>query len=105
MPLTQKQEKILADFAKTHAHWPKMQLDAALWQVKWALTALPHQKDPEDGLYDTFLMLAGRGSGKRTQRLTGLVFEHGNMIKRDGWLQHQRQMISEQLALKVTQVC
>ena len=64
MPLTQKQEKILADFAKTHAHWPKMQLDAALWQVKWALTALPHQKDPEDGLYDTFLMLAGRGSGK-----------------------------------------
>ena len=64
MSLTLKQEKILADFAKTHAHWPKMQLDAAMWQVKWTLTALPHQKDPDDGQYDTFLMLAGRGSGK-----------------------------------------
>jgi len=64
MSLTPKQEKILADFAKTHAHWPKMQLDAAIWQVKWTLTALPHQKEPDDGHYDTFLMLAGRGSGK-----------------------------------------
>ena len=64
MSLTLKQEKILADFAKTHAHWPKIQLDAAMWQVKWTLTALPHQKDPDDGQYDTFLMLAGRGSGK-----------------------------------------
>ena len=64
MSLTPKQEKILADFAKTHSHWPKRELDAAIWQVKWTLTALPHQKDPEDGEYDTFLMLAGRGSGK-----------------------------------------
>jgi predicted phage terminase large subunit-like protein len=62
--LTKTQEKILADFAKNNKHWPKPQLDAAIWQVKWALTALPHQKEPEDGEYDTFLMLAGRGSGK-----------------------------------------
>lgn len=64
MPLTAKQQKILSDFAKSHGHWPKQQLDAALWQVKWSLTALDHQREPEDGEYDTFLMLAGRGSGK-----------------------------------------
>lgn len=62
--LTKSQEKILADFAKNNKHWPKPQLDAAIWQVRWALTALPHQKEPDDGEYDTFLMLAGRGSGK-----------------------------------------
>ena len=64
MPLTTKQETILKKFAETHKHWPKQQLDAALWQVKWELQALPHQQEPEDGEYDTFLMLAGRGSGK-----------------------------------------
>lgn len=62
--LNKAQEKVLADFAKNNKHWPKPQLDAAIWQVRWALTALPHQKEPEDGEYDTFLMLAGRGSGK-----------------------------------------
>ena len=62
--LTQEQEKILANFAKTNKHWPKAQLDAALWQVKWEIEALAHQREPEDGEYDTFLMLAGRGSGK-----------------------------------------
>lgn len=62
--LTQEQEKILANFAKTNKHWPKAQLEAALWQVKWEIEALPHQREPEDGEYDTFLMLAGRGSGK-----------------------------------------
>ena len=62
--LTKTQEKILADFAKNNRHWPKPELDAALWQVRWELTALPHQREPEDGEYDTFLMLAGRGSGK-----------------------------------------
>ena len=62
--LTPKQETILKKFAESHKHWPKQQLDAALWQIKWSLQALPHQKEPEDGEYDTFLMLAGRGSGK-----------------------------------------
>jgi predicted phage terminase large subunit-like protein len=62
--LTKAQEKILADFSKNNKHWPKPELEAALWQVKWELTALPHQREPEDGEYDTFLMLAGRGSGK-----------------------------------------
>jgi len=64
MPLTQKQESTLKKFAESHKHWPKAQLEAALWQVKWQLQALDHQKEPEDGQYDTFLMLAGRGSGK-----------------------------------------
>lgn len=62
--LNKQHEQILANFAKKNAHWPKPQLDAALWQVKWTLQALPHQREPEDGEYDTFLMLAGRGSGK-----------------------------------------
>jgi len=62
--LKPEHEKILANFAKQNKHWPKPQLDAAIWQFKWALQALPHQKEPEDGEYDTFLMLAGRGSGK-----------------------------------------
>jgi predicted phage terminase large subunit-like protein len=62
--LSKKQEKILADFAKNNKHWPKPQLDAALWQVRWELSALGHQREPEDSEYDTFLMLAGRGSGK-----------------------------------------
>ena len=62
--LTTKQEKILADFATKNRHWPKTQLDAAIWQIKWSLQALPHQQEPDDGEYDTFLMLAGRGSGK-----------------------------------------
>ena len=58
MPLTTKQEQVLKKFADNNKHWPKDQLDAAIWQVKWALQALPHQKEPEDGEYDTFLMLA-----------------------------------------------
>jgi len=62
--LTKQQEKILADFAKNNAHWPKSELDAALWQVRWQIQALPHQREPDDNEYDTFLMLAGRGSGK-----------------------------------------
>ena len=64
MSLTTKQEQTLKKFAETHKHWPKQQLDAALWQVKWQIQALDHQREPEDGEYDTFLMLAGRGSGK-----------------------------------------
>lgn len=64
MPLTKEQELELKKFAQANKHWPKPQLDAAIWQIKWALTALPHQREPKDGEYDTFLMLAGRGSGK-----------------------------------------
>jgi len=64
MPLTVKQELELKKFAQNNQHWPKDQLEAAIWQVKWHLQALPHQREPEDGEYDTFLMLAGRGSGK-----------------------------------------
>ena len=63
MSLNKVQEKILADFALKNKHWPKPELEAALWQVKWELTALPHQREPKEA-YDTFLMLAGRGSGK-----------------------------------------
>ena len=64
MSLTDKQILTLKKFADNNKHWPKAQLDSAIWQVKWALQALEHQKEPEDGEYDTFLMLAGRGSGK-----------------------------------------
>ena len=62
--MTPAQEKILADFAAKNKGWPKEALDFALWKVRWHLTALPHQREPEDNEYDTFLLLAGRGSGK-----------------------------------------
>ena len=58
------QQKLLKQFAEQNKGWPKEQLDLALWRVRWELTALPHQREPEDGEYDTFLLLAGRGSGK-----------------------------------------
>lgn len=64
MSLTPVQEQELKKFAEARKHWPKDALDAAIWRIKWSLQALPHQKEPEDGEYDTFLMLAGRGSGK-----------------------------------------
>ena len=64
MSLTTQQQKLLKEFADAHKHWPKAELDAAIWRIKWSLQALPHQKEPDDGEYDTFLMLAGRGSGK-----------------------------------------
>lgn len=64
MALTPIQEKILGTFALQNKHWPKDQLDLALWRVRWELTALEHQREPEDGQYDTMLMLAGRGAGK-----------------------------------------
>ena len=60
--MTPAQEKILADFAAKNKGWPKEALDFALWKVRWHLTALPHQREPEDNEYDTFLLLAGRGS-------------------------------------------
>jgi predicted phage terminase large subunit-like protein len=64
MPLKPENELILKKFAEEHKHWPKAQVDNLIWQAKWAEEALPHQREPEDGEYDTFLMLAGRGSGK-----------------------------------------
>ena len=64
MSLRPEQEQLLKEFADARKHWPKPELDAAIWRIKWSLQALPHQKEPDDGEYDTFLMLAGRGSGK-----------------------------------------
>ena len=64
MSLTPKQELEMKKFADARKHWPQDALDAAIWRIKWAATALPHQKEPDDNEYDTFLMLAGRGSGK-----------------------------------------
>jgi predicted phage terminase large subunit-like protein len=64
MALNNQQEKLLALFAAQNKHWPKEQLDVALWRVRWELSALDHQREPEDGEYDTMLMLAGRGAGK-----------------------------------------
>ena len=45
MSLTPKQELTLKKFADAHKHWPKQQLDSVMWQVKWSLQALPHQKE------------------------------------------------------------
>ena len=56
MPLTEKQERTIKRFVEERKHWPKQQLDAAIWQIKWAIQALPHQKEPEDGEYDTLLV-------------------------------------------------
>jgi predicted phage terminase large subunit-like protein len=64
MSLTPENKKVIEKFIQTRQHWPKDKLDLATWQIKWKLQALPHQREPEDGEYDTFLMLAGRGSGK-----------------------------------------
>jgi predicted phage terminase large subunit-like protein len=78
MPLTSKQEFILKEFAKQNKQWPKPQLDAALWLVRYELMSLPHQKEPEDGEFDTFLMLAGRGAGK--------TWTASNWIGKRAWL-------------------
>jgi predicted phage terminase large subunit-like protein len=64
MSLSPEQEKLIKVFAEKNRHWPKDKLAYALWKVRWELQALPHQREPEDGEYDTFLMLAGRGAGK-----------------------------------------
>jgi len=64
MPLIPHQEQMLKKFADARKHWPQQALDAALWRIKWSIQALEHQREPKDGEYDTFLMLAGRGSGK-----------------------------------------
>jgi len=64
MSLTAENQKLIQKFIEQRQHWPKDKLDLLTWQIKWKLQALPHQKEPEDGEYDTFLMLAGRGSGK-----------------------------------------
>jgi len=63
MALTKTQEKVLANFAIQNKHWPKEQLELALWRVRWELTSLPHQKEP-DQKYDTLFLCAGRGAGK-----------------------------------------
>jgi len=79
MPLTAKQELELKKFAQNNQHWPKDQLEAAIWQVKWHLQALPHQREPEDGEYDTFLCLPAAGRVRRTLLATGLASVLGAM--------------------------
>ena len=85
MSMTPAQEKILAEFAEKHKGWPKEQLDLALWRVKWHMTALPHQREPEDGEYDTFLMLAGRGAGK-THTASNWIGLRAAMYDNTRWL-------------------
>jgi len=62
--LEQEKYKLLQKYLEQRKHWPKEKFDLMAWKAKWAAQALEHQKEPEDGEYDTFLMLAGRGSGK-----------------------------------------
>lgn len=83
--MNEKQKKILQEFAEKYKGWPKEQLDLALWRVRWALTALPHQKEPEDGEYDTFLLLAGRGSGK-THTASNWIGERAAVYDGTRWL-------------------
>ena len=64
MALNQVQEKLLANFALKRQHWPKDQLALGLWQIRWEIQALKHQREPEGKEYDIMLMLAGRGAGK-----------------------------------------
>lgn len=78
MPLTANQELLLKKFATQNKQWPKSQLDAAIWLVRYQLSALPHQQEPEDGEFDTFLMLAGRGAGK--------TWTASNWIGQRAWL-------------------
>lgn len=63
MSLNKKQERIIAEFAAKNKNWPKEELDLALWRINWDLTALDHQKEPDEE-YDTLFLCAGRGAGK-----------------------------------------
>lgn len=63
MSLNKKQEKIIAEFAAKNKNWPKEELDLALWRINWDLTALDHQREPDEE-YDTLFLCAGRGAGK-----------------------------------------
>ena len=85
MALNTQQEKILALFAAQNKHWPKDQLDLALWRVRWELTALDHQREPEDGEYDTMLMLAGRGAGK-TYTASNWIGQRAALYNGTRWL-------------------
>jgi len=85
MSLTAKQELLLKKFAEQNKQWPKAQLDATLWLVKYKLSALPHQKEPEDGEFDTFLMLAGRGAGK-TWTASNWIGERAWTFDKTRWL-------------------
>ena len=85
MALTKKQESILKAFSERNKHWPKDQLDLALWRVRWELQALPHQREPEDGQYDTMLMLAGRGAGK-TYTASNWIGQRAALFNGTRWL-------------------
>ena len=85
MALTKKQEAILSAFAAKNKHWPKDQLDLALWRVRWELQALDHQREPVDGQYDTMLMLAGRGAGK-TYTASNWVGQRAALYGNTRWL-------------------
>ena len=85
MALTKKQEAILSAFAAKNKHWPKDQLDLALWRVRWELQALDHQREPVDGQYDTMLMLAGRGAGK-TYTASNWIGQRAALFNGTRWL-------------------
>jgi predicted phage terminase large subunit-like protein len=84
MALTKTQEKLLAAFAVQNKHWPRDKLDLALWRVKWELTALDHQREPESD-YDTLFLCAGRGAGK-THMASNWIGLRACMYKETRWL-------------------
>jgi predicted phage terminase large subunit-like protein len=85
MALSKTQEKLLANFALKNKHWPKPELDLALWRVRWELQALKHQREPEDGEYDIMLMLAGRGAGK-TYTASNWIGQRAALYNGTRWL-------------------
>ena len=85
MPLTAQQELLIKKFTEQNKQWPKAQLEGALWLVRYKLSALPHQKEPDDGEYDTFLMLAGRGAG-RTWTASNWIGERAWRFDKTRWL-------------------
>ena len=85
MALSKTQEKLLANFALKNKHWPKPELDLALWRVRWELQALPHQREPEDSEYDIMLMLAGRGAGK-TYTASNWIGQRAALYNGTRWL-------------------
>lgn len=82
--LTKKQQDLLKEFQKTHKAWPKHMLDLAIWQMKWRMTSLPHQREPKSH-YDTLFLCAGRGAGK-THMASNWIGLRAAMYDNTRWL-------------------
>ena len=84
MPLSPAKEKLIADYAKSIAHWPQEKRDLAVWAVTWEATSLDHQKEPDEE-YDTLFLCAGRGAGK-THMASNWIGLRAAMYDNTRWL-------------------